>query len=791
MFQHNLLLTYRNFKRYKGIFFINLIGLSTGLACSILIFVWVQNEMSYDHFNVHAENIYRLTASIRGETAALSCYPLTPAIKGEIPQVKNIVRVRSNFGGITLFEIGGQKFEEKGVLYTDPTFFEIFSFPLIEGNNKEVLLKPDGLVITERICRKYFGSENAIGKIIRINDTDDLVVKGILKDVPANSHLQFDFLLPMSLRERTDESIINNLWDNFNFYTYIQFEDRGNGTTISLESIEAQLNKLFKRNTSSFVADFTLQPLLKIHLYSDFQFDVSGQGNIQYVRIFSMAAIFILIVVYINFMNLATARFSRRAKEIGVRKVIGANRSVLIGQLMTESLVVTFVALLLAICFVVMILPLFNEVSGKRLTLTTFNGTMLIGAFVIFLVTSFISGFYPSFFLSAFQPIQVLKGGILKADRWSIFFRNALVVFQFSISIVLFVCTIFIYNQLHFIQNKNLGYNKGNLLYLPLKGEIIDNLRILQGKLESYSYLNDYSIISELPTNLESATIGVEREGKEADTRPMFSIMGIDQKFIDVFKVKLLTGRGFSEDFKTDATNYIVNEKALRTMDINAESAIGQHLTVLGKKGRIIGVVKDFNFKPIHEPIESIILSFNLHPAYLVIRTAPGRTTQAIKQLESIWVNINYSYGFEYGFVDQELNKLYLSEQRMGTLFNAFAALAIFISFLGLSGLVAFISEHRTKEIGIRKVLGASVPSVFILLSVNFTKLVLLAFAIAVPLAWYGMDKWLEAYAYRINLEWWVFGVAGVLALLVAICTTTLQSAKTALMNPVKSLGTE
>ena len=452
---------------------------------------------------------------------------------------------------------------------------------------------------------------------------------------------------------------------------------------------------------------------------------------------------------------------------------------------------VTFIALVLAVACVAMLLPIFNEVSGKHLTLTPVDSGMLIGLFLIFLVTSIVSGSYPAFFLSAFQPAQVLKGGVTKAGNGSTFFRNVLVTFQFSVSIVLFICTVLIYNQLHFIQNKNLGYDKENLLYLPLNGDIKNNLNILEDKLKGNSNLNGYSTISELPTDMKSATIGVWWEGKEPDTRPMFSIMGIDESFLDVFKMQLVAGRGLSKDFKTDTTNYVVNEKALQIIGINAASAIGQPLTVFGNKGTIIGVVKDFNFKPIQQAIEPLILRLTSNPAYLVVRTKPGSTAQAITQLESIWQNLNSSYSFEYGFVDQDLTRLYLTEHRMGILFNSFAALAIIISILGLSGLVAFVSEQRTKEIGIRKVLGASVRNVITLLSVGFVKLVLVAFMIAAPLAWYGMQKWLEAYAYRITMDWWVFGIAGILALLIAICTTSFQSVKTALMNPVKSLRSE
>ena len=379
----------------------------------------------------------------------------------------------------------------------------------------------------------------------------------------------------------------------------------------------------------------------------------------------------------------------------------------------------------------------------------------------------------------------------MKAGNGSIRFRNILVVFQFAVSIVLFICTVFIYNQLRFIQKRNLGYDKENLLYMPLKGEVKAHPERLEQMLESNFDLLNYSFVSELPTNLQRATVGVSWEGKEDNFLPMFSIMEVDQNFLEVFKVQLLNGRGYSEGFGNDSISYIVNEKALKVIGFTEATAIGQPIRVFGKNGAIIGVVKDFNFKPIQQPVESMVLKLSSNPDYVVFRTKPGATAKAIESLKNIWRSLNPSYNFEYGFIDEDLTKLYGTEQRMGVLFNSFAILAIFISFLGLSGLVAFIAEQRTKEIGIRKVLGASVPGVIILLSLNFVRLVLVAFVIGAPVAWYGMHKWLEAYAYHITMEWWVFGVAGTLAFFVALCTTSLQSAKAALMNPVKSLRSE
>ena len=790
MILHNLLVICRSFKRHKSSLFINLVGLSTGLACSILILLWLENEISYDRFHSHADNIYRLTSEIRGESTALSSYPLATALSGR-PEVKSTVRLRPGFGAIALFDVGGRKFEEKEIFYAEPSFFQIFSFPLIEGNKATALVRPDGIVISRRIAQKYFGNEIAIGKTIRLNNTNDVTITGVLQDIPTTSHLQFDFLLPMSAREKTDETIINNLWDNFNFYTYVLLNDRVDDSPPSLEAMAQGLNRIFKTKTSSFEAFFELQPLIRIHLYSDLNDDVDGHGSIQYVRIFSIAAIFILLVACANFMNLATARSSRKAKEVGVRKVIGADRSGLVRQFFMESFLITFVALLLSLVLVAVVLPAFNELSGKHLEIGVNPGIHAMSAVFIFLVTGLISGAYPAFFLSKFNPVQALQGKVLKNSKSSISFRNALVVFQFVISIGLFISTAFIYNQLHFIQKMNLGYDKENILYLSLKGEMNTNHGQLEQMLEDNPGFLNYSFVSELPTHLERATVGVSWQGKDSGSLPKFSIMEVDQNFLDAFKIQLLSGRNYFKDLRSDSTSYMVNEKALTLMGFNEASAIGQHLRVFGKDGTIIGILKDFNFKPIKQAIEPMVLRVNTRPAFVAIRIEPGTTTQAIASLKDIWRRLGSSYDFEYGFMDEDLAKLYVVEERMSVLFNSFASMAIFISFLGLSGLVAFVSEQRMKEIGIRKVLGATVISVLTLLAKDFVKLIFIAFTIAAPLAWYGMHEWLNEFAYRIDMDWLVFLVAGGFAMFIVVCTTSFQSAKTVFMNPVKSLRSE
>ncbi|HTF16815.1 MAG TPA: ABC transporter permease [Chryseolinea sp.] len=789
MLHYILKLAFRTLKRNKITFFINLIGLSTGLASSILILLWVQNELSYDRFHENFKTIYRITSEVRAEKGISSAYPLAGAISEEIPQVKSAVRIRSTSGSETLFQVGNHKFDETSVLFADSNFFKVFTFPLVKGSPETALIRPDGLVLTERMAVKYFGSENPMGKEIHVDDDHLFTVAGVIENVPGNSHLQFDILLPMSYRARTDETIIKNLWDNFDFYTYVELDPTfSDGDIVAIQS---KMDAIFKKNTSSFEAAFELQRLDRIHLYSKFRYDVVGQGSIRYVQIFSIATAFILCLACINFMNLATAISVRRSKEVGMRKAVGAERSSLMYQFMAETILITFFAMILAMVFVVFMLPTFNEVSGENLVISFDNHFLLAGLLIMVIITSLASGLYPAYFLSSLQAVTALKGRASGIKKSGILFRNVLVVLQFVVSIVMMACTIIIYDQLHFIENRKLGYDKENLLYIPLKGDLTENVRVLRAALNNAANLNNYSVVSELPTDLEAATRGVIWEGKDPEVWLPFSIMGVDENSYDIFKMKLVSGRSFSKEFKGDTINYVVNEKALQTMGIDLDSAVGQPLAVFGVQGSIIGVVEDFNFKPVHQAVDPIILRINPRYGYAVVRTQPARVVESIAELEKIWGQLNPSYHFEYGFVDQDLEKLYQLEYRMGTLFNAFAILAICISCLGLSGLAVFTSEQRTKEIGIRKALGATVLSILALLSKDFVRLMIVAFVIATPIAWYGMNQWLEAYEYRVAMEWWTFLVAGGAALFIAVFVVSCQSLKSALMSPVNSLRVE
>jgi putative ABC transport system permease protein len=510
----------------------------------------------------------------------------------------------------------------------------------------------------------------------------------------------------------------------------------------------------------------------------------------QYVNIFFIVALFILTVACINFMNLATARSARRAKEVGLRKVVGAGRYQIITQFLGESVFISILAFLFAMLLVWGLLPAFNELSSKNLSIHSFDAKLILSLFGLALATGLISGIYPAIYLSGFKPAKVLKGK-LKSLGGNLIFRNTLVVTQFIVSIVLLVGTAVVYRQLHFIKNMNLGFEKRNLVYVPFSGELWNKLDAIKSELKQQPLTNDYSIISDLPTELVTGTIDVIWDGKDPKSQIVFPSMDVDENFTNVFQMKVLNGRSFSTAFKGDSTNYVVNEKAVKTMGMTVKNAVGKSLNFGGAKGIIIGVVKDFNFKPIQQPIEPLILRKNKYGGYIFVRTTPGNTEATLKSLENICQQLNPAYPFEYSFLDEDLANLYKGEERIGSLFNVFAILAIFISCLGLYGLSAFIAEQRTKEIGVRKALGASVFNIVYLLSTNFTRVILIAIIVAIPISWYVVHQWLQGFAYHIDIGWGIFALGAFSALFIAWCTVSFESVKSAVANPVKSLRSE
>ncbi|MDQ2658379.1 MAG: ABC transporter permease, partial [Bacteroidota bacterium] len=677
----------------------------------------------------------------------------------------------------------------EGIIYADSNFFRFFTFPLIHGDPTRALENPEGIVITEEMAMKYFGSTDVLQKTIRKNNTEDFTVTGVMANIPHNSHLQFDFVQPMRFLARTNDDLKNNVWDNFNYFTYFKF----NKTSLlrsSIADVEAKMQTIYRNNEPVLKVGFVLQPLSRVHLYSNFLADIAGHGNAQNVYIFMVVAVFILVVACLNFMNLATARAARRAKEVGLRKVVGAVRPHLIGQFLAESLVVALLSLVLAILIIYLVLPYFNTLGGKDLALDFTNAKIIVGLLGITIVTGLLAGSYPALYLSGFVPAKVLKGNFTAGASGSLF-RNTMVVIQFAVSISLIVGTAIVYRQLKYIQHLNLGYDKENLLYVPMTGEMWSKYDALRAHLESNRLTTEYSFISDLPTKSSNATISVSWPGKDPDSQPLFYNLAIDENFEEVFKATILEGHGYGENAEADSLNIIVNEMALKTMDMPLESAVGRKMNVYSRECTIIGVVKDFNFKPVQEAIGPMFLNRNTWGGYAIVRSLPGETENTIKALEQICKDINPAYPFNYNFLEEDIANLYKAEQRLGSLFNVFAVLAVLISCLGLYGLSAYLAERRTRELGIRKVLGASGFQLVYLLSATFTRPILIATAIAVPLAWYGMSQWLNGFAYHVTIDWTIFVVAFISALFIAWLTVSFESIKAATTNPVKSLRSE
>ncbi len=789
MLRNYIKIAFRNIIRHKAYSFLNISGLAIGMACSIFILLWVQNELSYDRFHENASDLYRLTCSVEDFKAAVSPAGLAEGVQEAIPEVQATVRMSTTKS--RLFEANNNKFEEKSVYYADSNFLQVFSFSLVKGNPKIAMTRPDAVLVTESIAKKYFGNQDAMGKTMRIGNEKTVTVTGVLSDDNQNSHVQFDIIMPMSALLATDQDLKTKSYDNFNFYTYVQLKKNADQSAAGLASLNAKIKTVYnKHHPDGLKPGFNLQPLPDIHLRSNLQIDNAVKGNMQYVNIFFIVALFILGVACINFMNLATARSARRAKEVGLRKVVGAGRKQLILQFLGESLVISFISIILALLIVWALLPAFNTLAGKNLNLQLFDTKLLLSLFGIAALTGLISGSYPALFLSGFKPISVLKGK-LQTGTGDLIFRNSLVVIQFVVSIVLLAGTAIVYKQLNYIADKNVGFEKANLLYMPMQGAMWGKQEALNAALKQDKLTSNFSIISDLPTNLTSGNTSIYWEGKAEGSQPVIPSINVDDNFVDVFKVKVLNGRGFSAEFKGDSANFIVNETAVKLMGMTVDNAVGKQIDWDGDKGLIVGVVKDFNFKPLQYVIEPLILRKNRGGGTVVIRTLPSSTESTIKALEAISSRLNPAYPFHFNFVDQDLATLYKGEQQMGRIFNLFAILAIFISCLGLYGLSAFTAEQRTREIGVRKVLGASVGSIVYLLSGKFTRLILVAMVIAIPVAWYSIDSWLQSFAYRVEISWIVFVGASLGALFIAWLTVSYESVKAAIMNPVKSLRSE
>lgn len=786
-------IAWRNLIRHKSFSVLNITGLALGLASSILILSWVRHERGFDQFHNSYLQIYRITAGISDDfNAAIVPSPLGREVTERTAEVSDFVRV--SIPVTHVFEYNHQRFEEKAGFYTDSTFLNVFSFPLIAGDLATALQQPDGVLITERMAKKYFNEENAIGKIMKVNNAEQVIVTGVLADIPTNSHLQFDYLLPFAFLQEDEPLRPKDDWGNFIYYCYLRFNSGYFPKPYQIKWHEKAIADIYREKVKGTLEKtvFSLQALEYIHLHSqNLQIDLAGHGNDQYVTTLFYVAVFILIVACINFMNLATARSERRAKEVGLRKVIGAKRTQLMFQFLGEALLITYLALLFAFGLVAMSIPLFTRLSGVPLTMDFFSPDFLLLIVGVSTLAGVVAGLYPALFLSGFKPIKVLKGVFEHNNGGNLIFRNLLVVVQFVISVSLLVGTIVAHQQLNYLKNRNPGFDKSGLVYVPMAGDIWSQQETYKNALRENPFTANFTVIDEIPTNLRSGTVDYFYEGKDPQSNLIVPSMDVGESFFDVFDIRLVAGRSFSNQFGSDSSNFVVNETLVKMMELSPQETIGKPFSLWNRKGHIIGVVKDFNFKPASQVIEPLVLQYNDWGGVIVVKAQEQQLEPTIKALEKINASINPHFPFSYGFVDQDLEKLYHSEQRLSNLFNFFAALAVLVSCLGLYGLSAYIAERRSKEIGIRKILGSSPIDIFYELSKSFMRLVMIAICIALPLAWYASSRWIERFVYRIDLDWSILALASCIAVGTAIFTTGYQAWKSVRASPVKSLRAE
>ncbi|HLK29389.1 MAG TPA: ABC transporter permease [Puia sp.] len=811
MLKNYLKIAWRNLRRNKTFSFINIIGLAIGLSCFLLISLYVLDELSFDKFYKNSDRIYRLNAHIRFGGTDLN-FPFSSDMMGQMlkkdyPQIEDYARVY-NSSGSKLVKKGNDFINEQKVCHADSTFFRIFELPVIAGDVKNALNEPNTVVITEKIAKKYFGSTDAVGKVIETNDNNKTLYKvnAIIKDVPHNSHFNFDFYFSMKN--------VDYNWGQFlshNFHTYLLLKPGVSQKTVENKFTEyidkyclpeakqfMKINTMedFKKAGNSLEYDMT--PLTKLHLYSNLQYEFLPGGNIQYVYIFSAVALLILVIACINFMNLTTARSANRAKEVGIRKVLGTEKKELITQFLVECTLMVTLSLLIAIGIAYLVLPLFNSVASKSMGLSNLFSPIILPLLIALpFVVGLLAGSYPAFYLSSFKPIEVLKGK-LKMGSKSGGLRNFLVGFQFFISIFLIIATIVIYRQLHFIQTKNLGFSKDQVLMIDGAYVLKNNLKPFKDEVLQLPGVSSGSVSGFLPVTSTNRSDNTFSTSQIMDAKNGFDMQtwAVDYDYIKTLGMQIVKGRNFSKDFGSDSTAVVINESLAKS--IGFDDPIGKQIysTYYSNNNQrigytIIGVVKNFNFESLKQNVGLLGLFLKPSLGMISFKVNAANIPDVLKQVENKWKAMAPGIPFSYRFLDDAFNDMYNAEQKVGKIILIFSTLAILIACLGLFGLSTFIAEQRTKEIGIRKVLGSSVSSIVQLLSKDFIKLVAISFIVAAPLAWWFMNKWLQDFANRVDISWWIFLLAGALALIIALATVSFQAIKAALMNPVKSLRTE
>ncbi len=799
MIKNNIRTATRNLLKNKGFTFINISGLALGLATFILILIYVVDELSYDRYNTKADRIYRLNTDIKfggnASSLAISSPPMAAELMAKLPEVEQATRLLPAVD--IRYKKGNENVHETKTAYADANFFSVFTMPLLEGDAATALKEPHTVALSASAAQKYFGSTRVVGRFLTlVNTNEPYKVTGVMADMPQQSHFSFDYL--MSMASMPNSNAQN--WNSFAYNTYVLFKH-----PVNVKSVEQKLNKLVQQHFG--VAKYKkfaqggnyiragIIPLTDIHLQSNRQYELGANSSAQYVYIFSAIALFVLIIACINFMNLSTARSANRAREVGVRKVLGSSRQALIVQFLSESLLITLAASVLALLAAWALLPLFNQLSGKELGMGwAMLGWVLPTVLAIVLVVGLLAGAYPAFYLSAFQPAGVLKGKVATGFKNS-GLRNFLVVFQFATSIFLIVGTLVIYNQLHYIQHKDLGYNRNQVMVIKNVNSL-ENTQVLKDRILQLPEVKSATLSGFLPTGtLRQPNSVFTDRAADAKSAVFTEIWPVDADYLRTMDMRLINGRNFSTQMPTDSNCVIINQAAARLMGIS-KNPIHQKIYNVADDGEkkqytIIGVLQDFNFASLRDNITPVTMFLQPSNGALSLKFSTVATKTLIAKVANVWNSLAPSQQLEYSFMDQDFDAAYKAENRTGGLFLAFTTLAIMIACLGLFSLAAYAAEQRVKEIGIRKILGATVGSISAMLSKDFIKLVTLAMVLATPLAWYTMHQWLNGFAYRQEIQWWVPALAGVLAVAIALLTISFQCVKAALTNPVESLRSE
>ncbi|MBN8701153.1 MAG: ABC transporter permease [Chitinophagales bacterium] len=779
---------WRNLLRNKGFSFINIAGLAIGMAAAILITLWIQHEMSYDQFHAKKDRIYEAwnKAHFSGK---LQCWNTTPKIlartlEKDVPEVERAVRVY--WPRNILFSLGEKRLTAAGN-QVDTGFLQMFSFPMLKGNPQTALNDGYSIVLTEKLAKNLFGDEDPMGKILKLDNKDNFTVTGILKDLPNNSRFGFEFLTNWELVKRQGED--DSSWGNNSTRTYVLLKENASMASANdkIKGIKVRYSKDEDPNWEMFI-----YPSSRWRLYSSFTNGKEDGGLIDFVKLFGVIALFILLIACINFMNLSTARSEKRAKEVGIRKVVGAQKGSLIGQFIGESIMIACIAGILALGLVQLSLPAFGKLTDKELHLDFANIYFWLSAIGFIVFTGIVAGSYPAFFLSSFKPVKVLKG-TFKAAHALVTPRKMLVVLQFTFAIILIICTSIVKQQIDHAQNRETGYDRNNLVYHFLTDELRKSYPLVKNELLSSGVATSVSRTSSPLTQGWSDTWGFEWVGKDPADKTDFDRYVADEELVKTAGFRITRGRDFNlKEFPTDSSGMILNESAVKAM--NFKDPIGQIVKDDGREYHVVGVINDFILQSPYYPTKPMVIEGCSNDWMNVIHfklNAANSTADNLTKAEAIFKKYNPEYPFEYKFIDEEYSRKFKAEERTGTLAALFAGLTIFISCLGLFGLATYMAENRIKEIGIRKVLGASIPGITALLSKDFLKLVMISFVIASPVAWWMMDKWLQDYPYHVNIHWYVFAIAGLLSFLISVLTVSYQAIKAAVANPVKSLRTE